>query len=160
MTIATAISAVGTLLSGMQNDDASLTIQRIFTATPEQPQPSDFPAIIIEFPDDQEGTWARETMGNPGLGRNDYRLHIIILVGAPANTPISQLHNLAIAWVKPLADKLLSNSTLTGGVAFTGFPTDNTAFTYFIQQINWNQQIFFGVRAITGITEKHSQTQG
>lgn len=158
MTIATTLTAVGALLTGMQNDDASLTIQRIFTATPEQPQPSDFPAVILEFPDDQEGTWKKEAIGSPGLGRNDYRLHIIILVGTPSVTPISQLHNLAIAWVKPLADKLVSNITLSAGVAFTGFPTDNTTFTYFIQNINWNQQIFFGVRAIIGVTEKHQQT--
>lgn len=154
MSIKTTIAQLEALLTGLQSD-AGDVLMRIFTATPEQPQPADFPAMVIEFSPEEEGAWKQEALG---LGRNDYRLQILIFVGAPAVTPISELHDAAIAWIKPLADKLVSNITLTGNVTFTGFPDSNITFAYWVQAIDWNQGQFFGLRAILPVTEKIVQT--
>ena len=150
------IQKLGTVLNGLSSDKGDVVIWQL-TAPPQQPQAADFPMLLIEFDWEQEGKFQVHSWG---AGHNVYPLNILIFVGVPsAGTNIADLHDAALAWVKPLGTALFSNIELSGvdNVLMLGYGgVDNGSedvFRYKIGKLQWNQQTFYGLRATTWIKE-------
>ena len=147
------IQKLGVILTGLTSDTGDV-IQRQFTATPKQPEPADFPALIIEVDPEREASF-EDVQGG---AHNIYPINIMILVGSPATAPIPTLHNRACAWVYPLAVKLFSDIKLSAVdnvlmLGYGGIGGGTGVFRYHIQGIIWSDKQFFGLRATTWIKE-------
>ena len=149
------IQKLAQVLTGLTSD-AGDVIQRQFTETPEQPQAGDFPILIIEVDPEHENQFQRHSLGG---AHNVYKLNLMILVGNPSTTPISQLHNMACAWVYPLGVKLCSNMGLSRvddvlDMGYGGIDQGTEDFFLWrVQGIVWNQQTFYGLRVSLPIKE-------
>lgn len=155
MTVLATLAAIQTLLTGVQSD-AGKVMTRFWTDPPEQPQPADFPSCVIEHSPDFEGVAFNEAMG---LMRYDYQVQIMVFVGTPSVTPMGELHNAAASWIKPITERLVTNQTLGAEVMWTGYG-DGVQLRWWIQPINWNNATFYGLRILTGVTEKIPTTMG
>ena len=147
------IQKLGTVLTGLTSDTGEV-IQRQFTATPQQPQPADFPALIIEVDPEREGSFDDVQGG----AHNTYPINIMILVGAAATTQLPVLHNRACAWVYPLGVRLFSNIKLSAVdnvlmVGYGGVGGGPGVFKYHVQGIMWGDKQYYGLRATTWIKE-------
>ena len=147
------IQQLGELLTGLTSDAGDvITVQ--FTATPEQPQPGDFPVLVIEIDPEREGR-LEDVQGGVHLV---YPINLLILVGTPATTPLSELHNQACAWVYPLAVRLCSDIKLSAVddvlmLGDAGAGEGNAVFNFRVGGIPWNNVWFYGVHATTWIKE-------
>lgn len=164
------IARLKTLFTGLvsdtvvdPNDGSSLgtrTIQRIWSATPQQPQPEDFPGIVLEMSPEEEFRFGIEAIGTPGLARLYYPIQILVLVGVPATADVGLLHNLASAWVVPVSSKIGSDITLGGTVTQMGERGSKDIFTGRINSYTWNQATFYALIGKLWVTEKPQVTLG
>lgn len=166
------LARLATLLTGLVSDAVidpntgssigTKTLSRIWTATPQQPQPEDFPGLVLEFSTEDEGRFGIEAAGSPGVARHYYPVQILVLVGVPSAADIGLLHNLAAAWVVPVGAKLGSDIRLNGTDSVTQMGTRDAKdiFTYRINSYVWNQATFYGLIGKLWITEKPAVTFG
>ena len=150
------IQRLAELLNGLSSDLGD-TLTSQLTGPPLQPQSADFPLMLIEFAYEDEGLFQTHSLG---AAHNVYPISIMIFVGAPAlGTAYEEMHNHALAWVKPLATKIFSNITLdtVDNVLVVGFGTvdqgSEDILRYRVGEIQWNQQTFYGLRVKTWIKE-------
>ena len=162
--ILTPLAALGSLFTGAVSDDGSQITQAPWTAPPQSPADARFPACAFEVAPDQEHQYVIEGLG---LGRFDYMVQGYIFVGAPGANDPGMLHNLACAWVKPVAYLLVSNQKLTGnGISWFIAVGNNTArggfFKFWIQGIAWNPigggTNLYGMRFLFPVIEKPTQS--
>lgn len=148
------IQKLALLLSGLTSDTGEV-IQRPYLGTPMQPEPADFPSMIIEVDPEAENS---AEVHNLGGGHLVYTLNIMILVGAPATgTILSELHDLAAAWVFPLLQRIVSDISLGGTILMMGYGGVDTGqepvFKWHIGGIEWNTKMYYGLRATLPIKE-------
>ena len=150
------IQTMAQLLGGIVSDLGE-TLNSQLTAPPLQPQAADFPTMLIEFAYEDEGHFQVHSLGG---AHNVWPVSIMIFVGAPAaGTSTAEMHDRALAWVKPLGTLIFSNITLSAKdeVLFVGYggvdQGSEDVFTYRIGEITWNQQVFYGLRAKTWVKE-------
>jgi hypothetical protein len=147
------IQNLALLLQGLTSDTGDVIVRQ-FTATPDQPQPADFPAMIIEVDPGGEHSFQVHNLGG---GHLVYTVNIMILVGVPSTTPVSELHDKAAAWVYPLGKRLVSDISLGGTVLMMGYGAldsgQEDVFKFHIDGMRWNQQELYALRATLPIKE-------
>ena len=144
--ILTPIQKLAQLLTGLTSDTGEV-IQRIITGTPLQPEPADFPLLVIEVDPETDIPFQMHTLGHAHM---TYTLNVFVFVGTPAaGTPLEELHNLAAAWVFPLGARMVSDISLGAEILMQGFggvdQGSEDVFRCRIQGIPWNGKWFYGV---------------
>lgn len=154
MTSTLAIAALKTTLTSLANEDASATLQTIWTYPPEDPATGNYPALIIEHSPDDDGLLTPQTMQTPGKSDHNYPVNILVLVGAPAASTVGELHARALLWPVPIYNALMANLSLSGNVAAIGYVINGDfQMRYRLGMITWNNVPLFGLAVKLWVTE-------
>lgn len=154
MTATLAIAALKTTLTALANENATATLQTIWTSPPEDPATGNFPALVIEFSPDDDYHFLPQTMQTPGKSDHTYPLNIFVFVGAPAAGNVGELHDRAILWPVPIYNAIMANLNLSANVAVVG---DANAGDFRqrgrLGMMTWNNVPLYGLRIKLWVTE-------
>lgn len=106
---------------------------------------AEFPAVVMELPDNVQGTL---TMDNRGWSRNQYPIKMLIFVGSLKATPYDQLNERALLWIDRLRNAITPDSMAISNSVLTGKDeTDQIVITYVKGQIPWgdNTEGYYGL---------------
>lgn len=154
MTATLAIAALKTTLTSLANEDASATLQTIWTYPPEDPATGNFPALVIEVSPDTDAVLIPQTMQTPGKSDHTYPVNVFLFLGAPAASTVGELHARALLWPVPIYNAIQANLNLTANVAVVGDARNGDfKMLYRIGQIVWNNVPLFGLHIKLWFTE-------
>lgn len=149
MTISATLQQLQTVLKAMTNAPRVILI-----APPEAVTMAEFPAVVMEVPDNVQGTL---TMDNRGWSRNQYFVKLYLFVGSLKATPYDQLNDRALAWIDKLRNVITPDSMAISNSVLTGKDeTDQIVINYTKGQIPWgdNSQGYYGLICMLAFLER------
>lgn len=140
MSITATLTQLGAVLGGL-----SIQPTRIYITPKEFVNVADFPAAVIEVPDNTQGTLITN---NRGWSSNRYSVRVLLFLGALTLTPYDELNTRAFAWIDRLRGAITPDNMKISGSALTGKDdTDQIEIAYTKGQIPWgdNTQGYYGL---------------
>lgn len=163
MSIAATLTALGAVMEAAEILDTDLlpgdpsmarTPSRVLVNPAESISLGDFPAGVLMLQAGADHLWKVEAVG---LGRHNYAIQLLWLVGARELTSIEELHIRATRWVEPLARAFFGGITLDNRVKFLG-DGSSSLFTYQIGPFDWGEGRYFGLKVRVPVVEKINVT--